>query len=76
MRGGSVAILVILKCEGTEYALLVRQTSLPTGEHLFPAIPAGMLDGEGHFAGVAAKVDVIDCTKAHFFRKSKKKQGL
>eukprot|EP01127_Copromyxa_protea_P023632 TRINITY_DN892_c0_g1_i11.p1 TRINITY_DN892_c0_g1~~TRINITY_DN892_c0_g1_i11.p1 ORF type:complete len:196 (-),score=35.19 TRINITY_DN892_c0_g1_i11:980-1567(-) len=55
MRGGAVAILVILKCNGKDYALLVRQTSLATGEPLFPAIPAGMLDGEGYFAGVAAK---------------------
>uniref|UniRef100_A0A6B2LGL6 Nudix hydrolase domain-containing protein n=1 Tax=Arcella intermedia TaxID=1963864 RepID=A0A6B2LGL6_9EUKA len=55
MRGGSVAILVVLVCKGKEYGVLVRQDSVPTTQPLFPAIPAGMLDGNGNFGGVAAK---------------------
>jgi ADP-sugar diphosphatase len=55
LRGGAVAVLVVLECEGEEYTLLTRQPRAPIGIHRFPEIPAGMLDGLGHFAGVAAK---------------------
>lgn len=55
MRGGAVAILVLLRCGGEEHALLCRQPRMPIGRTRFPEIPAGMLDGSGHFAGVAAK---------------------
>eukprot|EP01126_Amoeba_proteus_P016029 TRINITY_DN1732_c0_g1_i2.p1 TRINITY_DN1732_c0_g1~~TRINITY_DN1732_c0_g1_i2.p1 ORF type:complete len:138 (+),score=20.55 TRINITY_DN1732_c0_g1_i2:484-897(+) len=55
MRGGSVAVLVILVCSGKEYVLLVCQNSIATGHCNFPSLPAGMVDSEGFFAGVAAK---------------------
>jgi ADP-sugar diphosphatase len=55
MRGGSVGILVILECEGAEYALLAVQPRFATGRFAFTEILAGMLDGSGNFVGVAAK---------------------
>lgn len=55
MRGGSVAILCVLTCEGKEYTLLTVQPRVPTGSFAFTEVPAGMLDGSGNFAGVAAK---------------------
>ncbi len=55
MRGGAVGILVVLECQGREYVVLTRQPRLPAGEGALLEIPAGMLDGEGHFASVAAK---------------------
>lgn len=54
-RGGAVAMLVVLECEGSAYSLLTKQPRVPVGAALFPEIPAGMLDGDGHFGGVAAK---------------------
>ena len=55
MRGGSVGILVILECEGAEYALLAVQPRIATGQFAFVEILAGMLDGSGNFVGIAAK---------------------
>jgi ADP-sugar diphosphatase len=55
MRGGSVGILLILVCEGKEYTVLTVQPRIATGSFSFKEIPAGMLDGSGNFAGVAAK---------------------
>ena len=57
MRGGSVAILVILKSKSTgkEYTILTKQARFPAGIDMFAEIPAGMLDGNGDFKGVAAK---------------------
>lgn len=55
LRGGAVAILVILQCDGERWALCCRQPRVPCGSSGFLEIPAGMLDGSGHFAGVAAK---------------------
>eukprot|EP01133_Synstelium_polycarpum_P012264 gene12264-14374_t len=56
-RGGSVAILVILKSKesGKEFSLLTVQTRVPAASFNYAEIPAGMLDGSGHFVGVAAK---------------------
>eukprot|EP01132_Coremiostelium_polycephalum_P007853 gene7853-9670_t len=56
-RGGSVAILVILKSKetGKEYTVLTVQTRVPVSSFQYSEIPAGMLDGSGHFVGVAAK---------------------
>ncbi|EAL71818.1 hypothetical protein DDB_G0271376 [Dictyostelium discoideum AX4] len=56
-RGGSVAILVILKSKetGKEYSVLTVQTRVPVASFQYSEIPAGMLDGSGHFVGVAAK---------------------
>lgn len=55
MRGGSVGMLVVLVCEGTEYAVLTVQPRIATGSFGFVELPAGMLDDSGNFAGVAAK---------------------
>lgn len=55
MRGGAVAMLPILRCEGVEYTVVTVQPRVPTGKFDFVEIPAGMLDGSGNFAGVAAK---------------------
>ena len=52
MRGGSVGILVVLECDGTEYTVLTRQARVPMGTANLPEIPAGMLDGSGNFKGV------------------------
>jgi ADP-sugar diphosphatase len=54
-RGGSVAILVVLQCDGELYTVLTSQPRVPGGKASFREVPAGMLDGEGHFKGVAAK---------------------
>jgi len=75
MRGGAVAILVILNCEGREYTLLTVQPRVPLGDFECVELPAGMIDGMGNFAGVAAKEmkeetglemepeDLVDLTK-------------
>jgi len=56
MRGPSVAILVVLSCEGAKYILCTKQPRFPIGVHDFIEIPAGMVDEEtGNFMGVAAK---------------------
>ncbi len=55
LRGGSVAVLVVLRCEGRKYVLIVRQPRVPVGQAALAEIPAGMLDGDGNFVGVAAK---------------------
>jgi ADP-sugar diphosphatase len=54
-RGGAVAILLVLNCEGKKYAVLTKQARLATGKYEFVEVPAGMLDGSGDFAGVAAR---------------------
>lgn len=55
LRGGAVAILVLLECEGKTYVILTRQPRVPVGSDGLLELPAGMLDGSGAFAGVAAK---------------------
>jgi ADP-sugar diphosphatase len=55
MRGGAVAVLVILHHEGEQFTIMVRQPRVPIGFGNFAEIPAGMLDGDGNFAGIAAK---------------------
>ena len=57
MRGAAVAILFVLRCDedGEFYTLLTVQARFPTGKYSFPDIPAGMVDGNGDFVGVAAK---------------------
>ena len=56
LRGSSVAILVILKCSETNerFAVLVNQSRVPVGEYSCTELVAGMMDGKGNFAGVAA----------------------
>ena len=55
MRGGAVAVLPLLRCDGERFVLCCRQPRVPCGAADFLEIPAGMLDGSGHFSGVAAK---------------------
>jgi ADP-sugar diphosphatase len=55
LRGGAVSILVLLECEGQTYLILTRQPRVPVGSSGLLELPAGMLDGSGAFAGVAAK---------------------
>ncbi|PNS19495.1 hypothetical protein CAC42_7339 [Sphaceloma murrayae] len=62
LRGGSVAMLVILQPDdvemGTEqdkHVILTLQPRIPAGSLSFAEIPAGMLDDSGSFAGGAAK---------------------
>lgn len=59
MRGGSVAVLLILKAEDSsveeEHVVLTNQPRIPAGTFSFLEIPAGMLDDSGTFTGAAAK---------------------
>jgi ADP-sugar diphosphatase len=66
MRGGSVAMLIILTPSSTlsdnnasgkpeEYAILTVQPRIPAGSLNFIELPAGMIDDSGTFAGAAAK---------------------
>lgn len=55
MRGGSVAILIILSLHGEKFILCTKQARFPIGSSEFLEIPAGMMDEEGNFLGVAAK---------------------
>lgn len=55
LRGGSVAMLPILNCEGKQYTILVNQPRFCAGQFPICEIPAGMIDGEGDFAGAAAR---------------------
>jgi ADP-sugar diphosphatase len=63
LRGGSVAMLVILQEEegGEEWVLLTVQPRVPAGGALeFVELPAGMLDGDT-FSGAAAKEIKEEC---------------
>ncbi len=55
MRGGSVVILPILSFGLTDYVILTLQPRLPSGQAHFPEIPAGTMEGDGEFAGAAAR---------------------
>jgi ADP-sugar diphosphatase len=62
MRGGSVAMLIILtpsdgdETSGKEeYVILTVQPRIAAGSLAFTEIPAGMIDDSGSFAGAAAK---------------------
>ncbi len=55
MRGGSVAILLVLVCDGKEYTVLTRQPRFSIGQYAFLEIPAGTIDQGGKFAGEAAR---------------------
>jgi ADP-sugar diphosphatase len=55
MRGGSVAILIILSLGGEKFILCTKQARFPIGDSEFLEIPAGMMDEDGNFLGVAAK---------------------
>lgn len=62
MRGGSIAMLLILQpddvpenAEQEKYVLLTVQARVAAGSLAFVEIPAGMLDDSGSFSGGAAK---------------------
>lgn len=62
MRGGSVAMLLVLQPddvpehdESEKYVLLTVQPRIAAGSLSFAEIPAGMLDDAGSFSGGAAK---------------------
>ncbi|RMZ77571.1 hypothetical protein DV737_g4268, partial [Chaetothyriales sp. CBS 132003] len=57
LRGGSVAILMIIQQEGRDErsVVMTEQPRIPAGSLRFYEIPAGMIDNEGTFAGAAAK---------------------
>jgi len=53
VRGNAVAVLVVLRCEGKRYLLLVRQPRFPISEFGSLEIPAGILDWTGDYRKVA-----------------------
>jgi ADP-sugar diphosphatase len=56
LRGNSVAMLMILLDENNQrHTILTVQPRVPTGNMNFTEIPAGMMDENGDFGGVAAK---------------------
>ncbi|PVH73193.1 hypothetical protein DL98DRAFT_57494 [Cadophora sp. DSE1049] len=58
LRGGSVAILMILRPSDSEderWVVMTEQPRIPAGSLNFKEIPAGMLDGNGDIAAAAAK---------------------
>jgi ADP-sugar diphosphatase len=56
MRGGSVAILVIITDpHGKRYSLLVTQPRMAIGKLEMSELPAGMIDDSNYFGGTAAK---------------------
>jgi len=58
LRGGSVAILMILRPRDSKterWVIMAEQPRIPVGSLAFMEIPAGMLDNEGTFVGAAAK---------------------
>lgn len=60
LRGPSVAMLVMLVPEDAvdeseRYVVLTVQARIPAGSLAFVELPAGMVDDEGDFQGVAAK---------------------
>lgn len=58
LRGGSVAILMILRPNDSKterWVIMAEQPRIPVGSLTFMEIPAGMLDNEGTFVGAAAK---------------------
>ena len=54
LRGGAVAVYIVIEVDGKNYVVLTEQVRVPCGRKLLE-IPAGMLDGSGNFAGVAMK---------------------
>lgn len=53
VRGNAVGVLVVLRCEGKPYLLLVRQPRFALSEQGSLEIPAGILDWTGDYRKVA-----------------------
>jgi ADP-sugar diphosphatase len=54
LRGDAVAVLYIVRCGDMSFVVTVTQQRVPMGRRK-REIPAGMLDGDDNFVGVAAK---------------------
>ncbi|KAG0264017.1 hypothetical protein BG011_007577 [Mortierella polycephala] len=66
MRGGAVAVLLIIKSKSpsgavSEHVILTKQARLSIPSFNFPEIPAGMLDGSGDFVGKCAEELEEEC---------------
>ncbi|KAH0604788.1 uncharacterized protein H6S33_006456 [Morchella sextelata] len=65
LRGGSVAILLVLetksKGRNERWAVLTVQPRIPAGSLEMVELPAGMIDDSGTFAGAAAKEIQEEC---------------
>ncbi|GJJ75198.1 ADP-sugar diphosphatase [Entomortierella parvispora] len=67
MRGGAVAVLLILRSKQpstgaiSEHVVLTNQPRLSIPSFDFPEIPAGMLDGSGDFVGKCAEELKEEC---------------
>ena len=55
LKGGGVAVLVVLVCDGVEYAVTCIQPRLPVGDDKLVELPAGLLDDSNDFAGACAR---------------------
>jgi len=58
LRGGSVAVLMILRPKDSQderWVVMTEQPRIPAGSLTFLEIPAGMIDKEENFSGAAAK---------------------
>jgi 8-oxo-dGTP pyrophosphatase MutT (NUDIX family) len=90
LRGGSVAVLMILKPADNvneRYVVMTEQSRVAAGSLTFMEIPAGMLDDEYNFAGAAAREieeevglkikasELIDMTK-HVIQRPHKQENL
>ncbi|ROV93499.1 hypothetical protein VSDG_06743 [Cytospora chrysosperma] len=91
LRGGSVAMLMILRPKDSReerYVVLTEQPRLPAGSLQFLEIPAGMLDEEDNFSGAAAKeieeetgfkiphAELVDMTALALLNSSHPEEGL
>jgi ADP-sugar diphosphatase len=54
LRGDAVAVYIIIEVEDTRYVILTKQIRAPLGK-LIEEIPAGMMDADNNFTGVAIK---------------------
>jgi ADP-sugar diphosphatase len=58
LRGGYAALLILLRPldnRHERYVIMTEQPRIPASSLRFREIPAGMLDGEGNFSGMAAR---------------------
>ena len=77
MRGSSVAVLVIIRCDedGELFTILTVQPRFSTGKYRFHELPAGMMDENGDFVGNCANemkektgIKVCCCHSSSFHR--------
>tara|TARA_B110000037_G_C17020535_1_gene465134 strand:- start:256 stop:1047 length:792 start_codon:yes stop_codon:yes gene_type:complete len=54
LRGNSVAVLILVKIDNIDYVITTKQMRVPIGK-LMEEIPAGMMDADSNFSGVAMK---------------------